>query len=95
MPEYQQTAALWTRGILKHEFCVEPGDMEFWMERTPDISHAAATGFTPPPGVTIRGHMYPPFTRRAHRDARYARDAHTLSIALCEKQEGRTAKEGP
>ncbi|MBW1804135.1 MAG: ABC transporter substrate-binding protein [Deltaproteobacteria bacterium] len=53
VPEYQQTAALWTRGILQNEFGVEPGDMEFWMERTPDISHAAATGFTPPPGVTI------------------------------------------
>ncbi|MBW2065431.1 MAG: ABC transporter substrate-binding protein [Deltaproteobacteria bacterium] len=53
VPEYQQTGALWSRGILKHEFGVEPGDMEFWMERTPDISHGAATGFRPPPGVTI------------------------------------------
>jgi 4,5-dihydroxyphthalate decarboxylase len=54
VPEYQQTAALWTRGILQHEFGVAPSDMEFWMERTPDISHAGATGFTPPPGVTIK-----------------------------------------
>jgi 4,5-dihydroxyphthalate decarboxylase len=53
VPEYQQTAALWTRGILQHEFGVAPRDMEFWMERTPDISHAGATGFTTPPGVTI------------------------------------------
>jgi 4,5-dihydroxyphthalate decarboxylase len=53
VPEYQQTAALWTRGVLQHEFGVAPRDMEFWMERTPDISHAGATGFTPPPGVTI------------------------------------------
>ncbi|MFH1487543.1 MAG: ABC transporter substrate-binding protein, partial [Pseudomonadota bacterium] len=53
VPEYQQTAALWSRGVLQHEFGVEPKDMEFWMERTPDISHAGATGFTPPPGVTI------------------------------------------
>ena len=53
VPEYQQTAALWTRGVLQHDFGVEPKDMTFWMERTPDISHAAATGFTPPPGVTI------------------------------------------
>jgi 4,5-dihydroxyphthalate decarboxylase len=28
------------------------------MERTPDISHGSATGFTPPPGVTI--HQIPP-----------------------------------
>lgn len=54
VPEYQQTAALWTRGALEHEFGVAPGDMEFWMERTPSHSHRAAIGFTPPPGVTIR-----------------------------------------
>jgi len=53
VPEYQQTAALWTRGILQHEFGVQPKDMEFWMERTPSHSHRGATGFVPPPGVTI------------------------------------------
>lgn len=53
VPEYQQTAALWTRGILQHEFGVAPPEMEFWMERTPDHSHGGATGFTPPPGVTV------------------------------------------
>jgi 4,5-dihydroxyphthalate decarboxylase len=54
VPEYQQTAALWARGVLQHEFGVEPKDMEFWMERTPSHSHRAAVGFTAPPGVTIR-----------------------------------------
>lgn len=58
VPEYQQTAALWTRGVLEHEFGVAPRDMEFWMERTPSHSHRAAVGFTPPPGVTI--HQIPP-----------------------------------
>jgi len=29
VPEYQQTAALWTRGVLQHEFGVHPKDMEF------------------------------------------------------------------
>jgi 4,5-dihydroxyphthalate decarboxylase len=58
VPEYQQTAALWTRGVLQHEFGVAPADMEFWMERTPEHSHGGATGFTPPPGVTI--HQIPP-----------------------------------
>lgn len=53
VPEYQQTAALWIRGILEHEFGVAPSDMEFWMERTPDRSHAFATGSIAPPGVTI------------------------------------------
>jgi 4,5-dihydroxyphthalate decarboxylase len=53
VPEYQQTAALWARGVLEHEFGVEPKEMEFWMERTPDHSHGGATGFKPPPGVTV------------------------------------------
>lgn len=51
--EYQQTAALWNRGILQHQFGVETKDIEFWMERVPDHSHGGATGFSPPPGVTI------------------------------------------
>jgi 4,5-dihydroxyphthalate decarboxylase len=32
---------------------VRPQDIEFWMERTPDKSHGGATGFKPPPGVTV------------------------------------------
>jgi 4,5-dihydroxyphthalate decarboxylase len=53
VPEYQQTAALWTRGVLQHEFAVPPTAMEFWMERVPTHSHAGATAFMPPPGVVI------------------------------------------
>ncbi len=53
VPEYQQTAALWSRGVLQHEFGVRPQDMEFWMERPPSRSHGGATGFKPPPGVTV------------------------------------------
>ena len=53
VPEYQQTAALWTRGILQHEFGVEPKDMEFFMERVPEQSHGGSTGFKPPEGVTV------------------------------------------
>ena len=51
VPEYQQTAALWSRGVLKHEFGVEPRDLEWWMERTEERSHGGATGFRPPEGV--------------------------------------------
>ena len=53
VPEYQQTAALWIRGALQHEFGVEPKDMQFWMERPPSKSHGGATGFKPPSGVTV------------------------------------------
>jgi 4,5-dihydroxyphthalate decarboxylase len=54
VPEYQQTAALWARGVMQHEFGVAPKEMEFWMERPPSRSHGGATGFVPPPGVTVR-----------------------------------------
>ena len=54
VPEYQQTAALWTRGALEHEFGVRARDMEWWMERVPSHSHRGAVGFEPPPGVTIK-----------------------------------------
>jgi len=58
VPEYQQTAALWARGVLQEEFGVEPRHMEFWMERGASRSHGGAVGFTAPPGVTI--HTVPP-----------------------------------
>lgn len=54
VPEYQQTAALWTRGALLHEFGVHPRDLEWSMERNPERSHGGATGFAPPPGVRLR-----------------------------------------
>jgi len=53
VPEYQQTAALWTRGYLQHEYDVHPRDMEFWMERNDDHSHGAAIGFRPPKDVRL------------------------------------------
>jgi 4,5-dihydroxyphthalate decarboxylase len=51
VPEYQQTSAIWTRGILEHEFGVHARDINWYMERVPERSHGSATGFTPPPGV--------------------------------------------
>ena len=51
--EYQQTAALWTRGILEHDFGVSQYDVDWFMERTPDRSHGAATGFEVPKGISL------------------------------------------
>ncbi len=53
MPDYVQTSALWTRGILENEFGIAPTEMIFLMERVPERSHAAALGFKAPPGITI------------------------------------------
>ena len=53
VPEYQQTAAVWTRGALLHEFGVTPEQMTWFMERPPELSHGGATAFSPPPGVEL------------------------------------------
>jgi 4,5-dihydroxyphthalate decarboxylase len=53
VPEYIQTSALWTRGVLENEFGVAPSDMTFFMERLPERCHAGAIGFKAPPGVTV------------------------------------------
>ena len=60
VPEYQQTWAIWSRGILQHEFGVHARDIEWFMERNPDRSHGGATGFTAPVGVRVN--QIPPTT---------------------------------
>ena len=52
--EYQQTAALWTRGILEHDFGVSQYGVDWYMERTDELSHGGATGFTPPEGISFQ-----------------------------------------
>lgn len=54
VPEYQQTAALWARAALQHEFGVRAQDMEWHMERSEERSHGGATGFQPPAGVKFQ-----------------------------------------
>jgi 4,5-dihydroxyphthalate decarboxylase len=53
VPEYQQTAAIWTRGVLEHEFGVHARDMTWFMERNDDRSHGHSSGFKAPPGVSV------------------------------------------
>jgi len=51
--EYQQTAALWIRGILEHDFGVSQYKIHWYMERSEEMSHGAATGFKPPAGISF------------------------------------------
>jgi 4,5-dihydroxyphthalate decarboxylase len=51
--EYQQTAALWIRGILEHDFGVSQYKIHWHMERSEAMSHGAATGFKPPDGISF------------------------------------------
>jgi 4,5-dihydroxyphthalate decarboxylase len=56
--EYQQTASLWVRGTLEHDFGVSQYKVDWYMERTEELSHGGATGFTPPQGISF--HRIPP-----------------------------------
>ena len=51
--EYQQTAALWIRGILEHDFGVSQFKIHWYMERSEEMSHGGATGFKPPAGISF------------------------------------------
>lgn len=52
--EYQQTAALWVRGILEHDFGVSQYKVHWYMERSEALSHGGATGFRPPEGISFQ-----------------------------------------
>jgi 4,5-dihydroxyphthalate decarboxylase len=54
IPEYQVTSLVWTRGALQHEFGVQPEEIEWWVERTSDRSHAGVTSFVPPSGIRVQ-----------------------------------------
>jgi 4,5-dihydroxyphthalate decarboxylase len=54
IPEYQQTAVLWARGILEHDFGVSQFSVDWYMERTEALSHAGATGFQVPEGIRLQ-----------------------------------------
>jgi 4,5-dihydroxyphthalate decarboxylase len=51
--DYQQTAALWIRGVLQHEFGVTPQDMEWVQTRGEHYSHTGASGTRPPVKLTF------------------------------------------
>ncbi|MBN9080389.1 MAG: hypothetical protein BGP04_19155 [Rhizobiales bacterium 62-17] len=54
VPEYQQTSAIWSRGIFKDRYGLDQRDVEWFMERVPGKSHGGSTGFQPPQGVRIQ-----------------------------------------
>ena len=53
LTEYQVTAAVWTRGTLQDDFGVAPSDVDWFIERSPDLSHGGETGFQAPSGVSL------------------------------------------
>lgn len=53
IPDYQMTMALWTRGILQHEFGVLPQDLRWFQTRGERFSHTGASGTSLPAGVQL------------------------------------------
>jgi 4,5-dihydroxyphthalate decarboxylase len=53
LPEYQVTAALWTRGVFHHDFGLDLREVEWSVERSRSLSHGGKTGFAPPAGTRI------------------------------------------
>jgi 4,5-dihydroxyphthalate decarboxylase len=53
VPEYQQTAAVWVRAALQHEFGVSPQNLHWFMERPLSRSHGGLTEFRAPEGVRL------------------------------------------
>jgi len=51
--DYQQTAAMWIRGVLQHEFGVAPQDMEWVQTRGEHYSHTGASGTKPPVNLSF------------------------------------------
>ena len=51
--DYQQSAALWIRGVLQHEFGITPQDMEWVQTRGEHYSHTGASGTKPPVKLTF------------------------------------------
>lgn len=78
VPEFQQTAAIWGRGVLQHEFGVETPEIEWFMERSAEKSHGGATGFKAPAGVTV--HQIPPSTNIGEMLVRGELDATLLYL---------------
>jgi 4,5-dihydroxyphthalate decarboxylase len=55
VPDYDMTAALWMRVILKELYGIEAGDITWFNGRTKELSHGGALGLDkdPPRGVTL------------------------------------------
>ena len=54
VPEYVQTAALWARGILQHDFGMEPERVQWFVERAGADSTGAVLGLEPPTGLSLK-----------------------------------------
>jgi len=51
--EYVQSATLWARGMLEHDFSIDPRRIEWYVERAGADSTGAVLGYTPPADIAV------------------------------------------
>lgn len=54
IPEYVQSACLWARGILQHDFGMDPFQVQWYAERSGAESTGAVLGFVPPGRIALK-----------------------------------------
>ena len=54
VPEYQMSAAVWSRGILHDEFGVKPEKIHWYMGRSRDLSREKVTGMEAPENIDLK-----------------------------------------
>jgi 4,5-dihydroxyphthalate decarboxylase len=52
--EYVQSATLWARGVLEHDFGVDPRKVQWYVERAGAGSTGEVLGFKPPHGISVQ-----------------------------------------
>lgn len=53
VPEYQLTSIVWARGVIKDDFGVDAREMEWFVERRPEMNHGEVSGFVAPAGLSL------------------------------------------
>jgi 4,5-dihydroxyphthalate decarboxylase len=54
VPEYVQSATVWARGILEHDFGMDARSMDWYVERSGADSTGEVLGFRPPSGMRVQ-----------------------------------------
>jgi len=52
--EYVQSATLWARGALEHDFAMDPRKAQWYVERAGSGSTGEVLGFKPPQGISVQ-----------------------------------------
>lgn len=54
VPEYVQSATVWARGVLEHDFALDARTVQWYVERAGSNSTGEVLGFAPPADIPVR-----------------------------------------